>query len=1031
MSDKTLKNYYILQVRSFIEYLPNLFYSDISPLKAEYAPIKEHLSFKEVKSLKFKAIQEGEEWGKNWDAAWFKLYGVIPKDWKKQCVVAVLNFGGEACVFSEDGMPLQGLTTMSAFDLSFKRDRFLLFKKCKGGEKIRLLVEAVAHDMIGALTRDMHPMPNRTYYEGFNARLVSAKLAVFNTELWHLWLDANTLFSLMSKLPEEDPQREQILLALLEASNKFNYSKPNPQFCRQILKRVLNIKADETRLTAIAVGHAHIDVEWLWPLRETIRKCARTFSSQLRLIEQYPDFIFGASQAQLYELTKNYYPALYQKIKEAVKRGRWEVQGAMWVEADCNIPSGESLVRQCLYGKKFFKEEFGIEIKNLWLPDVFGYSAALPQILRHMEVETFLTQKISWSQFNKFPYHTFIWKGIDGSSILAHFLPESNYNSTLLPDRQRFAAENFSEKGFLKEYLVTFGIGDGGGGATEEIIETGLRQRNLAGSSKIRFGKAEDFFKRLQSKKHVLKEWYGELYLELHRGTLTSQAKNKLFNRLCELTFQRVEKLFSALPAAQYPQNILEKLWKKALLFQFHDILPGSSIKEVYRDCKKEYEFILSELDTLEIKALNLISKQGTKKDCISVINTLSDAVRDVVRFDTTKNAASLQMEDGSLYPVQRLKTGEFLAGVEIGGLAAGHFEITDRKSHLSSKVSVSTVPLALENELVRYEFNDKGLLTRAYDKELNRDFIKKGERGNLLSLYQDWPIIFDAWDIELTYEEQLLEQASCEKVRIVEKGPVLGTIEFTYKIGSSKIIQNVSLAAFSKRLDFATGVFWNETRKMLRVAFPVDVFSDFATYEIQFGAYRRSTHRNTLWDIARFEVCAHRFADLSDEQGGVALLNNCKYGYKVYRRTLDLNLLRSPFYPDPTADKGLHHFIYSLLPHSANFANSNTVEEALLLNQKPIVYKGIINYEPPCRLESTSSVKIDTIKLSEDKTGWIARLYESKGLQSTVSLKIRENKMKFYEANGMEKVLQRDASNPENILFHPFELKTFLIKNS
>jgi alpha-mannosidase len=1030
MTSKEVR-FYEQRIPRLIDYLPNYMYPKSVALGIEGVTDPEPIPFKALSKPRFKPMAEGQTWGKDWDSAWFRLHGRVPRDWAGKTVVARLNFGGEACVFSARGEPLQGLTEGSVFGHA-TRERYPLFSPCKGGEKVNLLVEAAVNSLFG-IHRDPHPVPDKPYSEGKQARIECVRLCVFDEEMFHLWLDATVLYRLMNALPEREPQRAQLLHALTKAVDAFRYDTPNPGELRAILAPHLRRKGDETLLATTAVGHAHIDTGWLWPVRESIRKCARTFSSQLRLIEEYPGYVFGASAAQHYQFVKDHYPALYEGIRKAVADGSWEVQGATWVEADNNVPSGESLVRQILYGKLFFRDEFGVEVRNLWLPDVFGYSAALPQILRKAGVDFFLTQKISWSQFNRFPHHTFLWRGIDGTEILTHFPPEDNYNAGLEPDRLRYAAENFEERGFLPEFLTLFGIGDGGGGPTQEQVERGLRMRDLAGCPRLCFGKAQDALDRLQAHARELAVWNGELYLELHRGTLTTQARNKRLNRLVELHFRRTEMLWSCLPPSRYPQAELEQLWKTFLTNQFHDIIPGSSIREVYETSRREHEEVLAALDKLDERAVKLLRGSASRKTpTVTVFNPLSHAFRGAFQLPGVKGTA-LKTADGQLLPVQPDGSGGGWVAAELPGLSCRRFSVISESApppaRSASAVS-SGAAHVLENGLVRYEFDSQGRLARAFDKETGREVMRPNELGNVLSLYEDWPANWDAWDVDISYEQQLRETARLVSARISAAGPSLAALSFEFQVGKSSIRQEVRLPSNSRRLDFVTHVDWRECRKMLRVSFAVDVMAAEASYEIQFGAYRRPTHRNTTWDMAKFEVCGHRFVDLSDEGRGVALLNDCKYGHKVRENVLDTNLLRSTFHPDPTADRAAHDLTYSLLPHSGRLEDSSVVAEAHALNQPPLVFDGKVSAKLPCTVLG-KGVVLDALKKAEREDAWVVRLYEPVGREAECELRLSDASAQLWEAGIMEDAQRQvpTENGSAGLLFRPFELKTLLIR--
>ena len=558
---------------------------------------KEPVAFKERTSGRKISPKIDETWGKLWDCAWFNFKGIVPSEAANQNVVLLIDINGEACIFDECGCPVQGLTNINSeydFSLGKPGKRVVHFlKQAQGGEIVDLWADAGCNDLFGNC-------------QG-SGKIKEAYIAIFNEELKELYYDIEVLKELMEQLPEDSARHQKILFSLVAAFNVMkNYDSSEAIKAREILALELNKKCGDESLRISAIGHAHIDLAWLWPLRETIRKGARTFSTVLRNMEKYPDYVFGASQPQLYAWMKDKYPNLYKKIKDKIAEGRWEAQGGMWVEADTNVTSGESLVRQILYGQEFFREEFGKNMKVLWLPDVFGYSAALPQILKKSDIDYFMTIKLSWSEYNQFPHHTFNWEGIDGSQVLAHMPPEGTYNSSASPKAITTAEKNFKDKGISEECLMLFGIGDGGGGPGEEHLERLKREKNLNGIVPVKQEKSIDFFNRIGKDASKYKTWRGELYLEKHQGTYTTQARNKKLNRKMELALRELE--YASVLAwmkskKEYPQSEIEMIWKEVLLYQFHDILPGSSIKRVYDESLERYEYLLKHTEELTQEA--------------------------------------------------------------------------------------------------------------------------------------------------------------------------------------------------------------------------------------------------------------------------------------------------------------------------------------------------------------------------------------------------------------------------------------------
>lgn len=1015
---------YEARIETFKRYITGLFYPESVALKAEFCKFSPMVSFSDKEKGNYQPASIGLQWGSNWEKAWFSLEGKVPDNWKGKTVCAKLDIGSEALIFNDAGKALQAISVHSVWDPGFVRDRYELFEVANGGENVKLWLEAAANQYFGLqLVRD--PEPNAPNPNGVHLPTVKElNLVTFRKNVWNLYQDIELLAGLLHTLPEDSVRRSRILKALMQGIDSFSPSDQGVEVFRELLKPVLQNKNGDTTLKTIAVGHAHLDTAWLWSIEETIHKCARTFANQLNLLDKYPDYKFGASMAQHYQFMKDHYPEIYKRIKKAIEKGQWEVQGGMWVEADCNLISGESMIRQILYGKQFAEEEFNLDINNLWLPDVFGYSAAMPQILKKSGIDYMVTQKISWNQFNKFPHHSFKWRGIDGTEVLVHFPPEDNYNSTLEPKSLKYATDNFVEKGVMDQFLTLFGIGNGGGGPTEEMIERGIRQKNLEGSSKVEFGKSTEFLNHLEEKSDELRTWVGELYLELHRGTYTSQAYNKLMNRLMETKLGRLETLYSCLDLKEYPAEEIKELWKTVLLYQFHDIIPGSSIAKVYDKSREVYSNLETDIKLLEE---GIFSKQVKSDDNkFLLINTSSSHYEGRIELKELQENACLLDSDGNFLPVQKAY-GCNLVEISIDPMSVCEYEVV-QKIIPENKIDDK---LILENDFVKYEFSDEGWLLSAYDKEYNRDIMLDSKPGNQLCLFEDRPVDWDAWDIDIYYENQLLEigkSFNCKRI----VGSVESTLIFEYKISKSAISQEVTLGNLNKRIDFKTRINWNERHKMLRVRFDVDVNATEAAFEIQSGYVFRPTHRNTQWDFARFETVGHRFADLSEPDYGVALLNNCKYGYKVLGNSMEINLLRSPTNPDPFADIGEHNFIYSLLPHKGNLINSNVFDHASMINLQPVGEFGRLKSELsfPVNLDSYKHIRIDALKIAESGKGIIVRCIEYKGVRAKVKLSISSNYKNIEEVNLMEKnpVKLDLLDGTVELKFSPFEIKTFLI---
>jgi alpha-mannosidase len=1016
---------YVKRIDNFINRLSRQILGEFVVFDASYAISTPPVPFENRLDLKYDVIQEGQNWGEAWDSAWFNLEAKIPQSWQGQNIAANLDFSGEGLVYSHEGEILQGITNGSVFDGEFSRDIVRLMNKCKGGEKIHLDVEAVANGLFGVITEPDPDEDSPDRYGHFEAIVNKMRLCVFHDKIWHLWLDLKILQGLIKTLPKNSVRRARIISTVNKSIDIFAENPDNTDKCSHALKKELDKPASASDLSVLAVGHAHIDTAWLWPIRETIRKCARTFSSQIALIEKYPDYVFGASQPQHYAFVKKHYPELYEKIKKAVAQGKWEPQGGMWVEADCNLISGESMVRQFLYGKNFFKDEFGIDVKNLWLPDVFGYSAAMPQIMKKAGVEFFLTQKLSWNQFNEFPHHTFKWRGIDGSEVLAHFPPENTYNSQLGTDYLVPAQENFKEKDFIDQFISLFGVGDGGGGPKEENIELGRRMANLEGSPKVEFGRAEAFFERLKKYNDDLHTWVGELYLELHRGTLTTQARTKKANRRLENKLRLAEILWSCLPIDKYPGSDLQNAWQKALMLQFHDILPGSSITKVYDEAHADHQRLLEECDDLIRMATTCLSKP--EPDSILLFNPTPYRFEGPIEIPYNGHGESVIDENSHELPVQR---GDDILLVDVSLEPYSFLNL--RRFEKKISISHEDNHLVLENDLIFYEFEENGAIIRAFDKDCEQEIIAEDKKGNSLTLYADHPNNWDAWDIDLFYENNIVDTAHPVSITDLESGKLRRGIRFELKIGISRIVQKAYLTHNSKRLDFETTVEWKEKHKMLRVSFPVNVSSDQAAFDIQYGYVMRPTHRNTSWDVARFEVPAHRYADLSDLDYGVALLNDCKYGYKAHDNVIDLNLLRSPTAPDPDADQGYHEFTYSLLPHRGDLIHSEVIKQAAQLNRKIFVSTGLRSKlgRLPWRIVG-DGLALEVVKKAEKEDCLILRMVETLGRHSEGWLEIDDSGAVLVETDLMECTEGKTIScdKPVRLSLKPFEIRTYKLK--
>lgn len=877
------------------------------------------------------------------------------------------------------------------------------------------------------------------------------------------------------RMKEDDKIRLDMEYILSEAVNLLDLRNPySEEFYASmeaasayLNKALYEDRAGYTDVIATCIGHTHIDVAWWWTVQQTREKVARSFSTVLKLMEEYPNYKFMSSQPILYQFLKERYPEVFEKIRERVKEGRWEPEGGMWVEADCNLTSGESLVRQFLYGKKFFKEEFGVDNEVLWLPDVFGYSGALPQIMKKSGIRYFMTTKLAWNQFNKIPHDTMMWRGIDGTEILTHLVttlsvgqPSTNffttYNGMLHPDAIMGGWERYSDKDINNDILISYGYGDGGGGPTREMLEISKRmEKGVKGIPKVRQEFSHKYFEELEErvgKDKRLATWEGEFYFEYHRGTYTSMARNKRANRKSELGLMDLE-LLSVLAKGQlpYPKEELDQMWKTVLLNQFHDILPGSSIHEVYEVTKAEYEQIAKQLEELSAQRLHALTPAG---EGITLYNTTGFLRDDIVNLGECR-AAALCDESGSLYPVQQAKGGAiaYVKGLPAKG-SKGFALLTQEELKEKRAAREETVAKTagavlaacngsaeepfclcgntLETPYYRISIDENGLFTSIYDKEYDREIVQEGKYANLFRMYEDKPMYYDNWDIDIYYTEKFWDVKHADRVEWIEMGPVRFTLFVERSVSHSRISQKICFYADDRRIEFDTTVDWKEHQHLLKVHFPVDVHTDEASFDIQFGNLTRKTHSNTSWDKARFESCGQKWIDVSEGHYGVSMMNDCKYGHSVRNGDMALTLIKSGIEPNPVADNEVHTFTYAIYPHGETWRGAGTVRKAYFLNQPVLAVKGgrpgdsfsLASVDRP-------NVVIETIKEAENRDGVIVRMYESENARTKVKLTWGKEIESAEECNLMEEK-EADAEvlgNQISFVIRPYEIRTFRIR--
>jgi alpha-mannosidase len=942
-------------------------------------------------------LTAGDRWGAPWGTSWITVRGTVPAEWTGRTVEAIIDLGFDAnmpgfqcegLVYRPDGSPVKGLNPNNQW--------VRVADAAVGGERVELHVEAAANPVI----LGYHPFLPTELGDRETAgaepqyRIAQLDLAVFDEAVWNLVIDFEVLGELMAELPEDGARRWEILRAVDHALDELDLQDVNgtAAAARRELEQVLAAPAVPSAHLISAIGHAHIDSAWLWPLRETVRKVSRTAANMANLLETEPEFLFAMSQAHHYAWIKEHRPEVYERVKKAVSEGRFVPTGGMWTEADTNMPGSEAMARQFVHGKRFFLEEFGVENQEVWLPDTFGFAGGLPQIIRAAGAKWLLTQKISWSATNKFPHHTFWWEGIDGTRIFTHFPPIDTYCCSMKGRELAHAARNFKEKGSgARRSLAPVGWGDGGGGTTREMIAKAARLRDLEGSAKVVWEKPADFFAKAQAEYPDPPVWLGELYLELHRATLTTQVATKQGNRRSENLLREAE-LWCTTAAVragdtykygyeyQYPYAELDRIWKQVLTHQFHDILPGSSIAWVHREAQEAHAAVAAELTAL------IDSAQRTLVAAVSGSQSPHDSAADTRTVTSTATATATATVTFNAAPHAR-------NGVPAGGAAP-----TSSATPTPTSTSTTTRPLPsgghrLDNGVLRVDIDARGLLVSVYDLENERETIAPGTPANLLQLHQDFPNAWDAWDVDKHYRHTAVDLVDIDELTAVSDNPARAAVRIVRSFGASRIAQTVSLDAGARRVDIDTEVDWHETEKFLKLAFPLDVRAHQYAAETQFGHLYRPTHVNTSWEAAKFEACNHKFVHFEEPGWGVALVTASTYGHDVTRDVRNdggtttivrVSLLRAPRFPDPRTDQGTHRFHHALVP-GATVADA--VREGYRINLPERSVPGNASVEPLIKLDNDAIV-LSALKLADDGTGdVIVRCYEAHGGRANARL--------------------------------------------
>lgn len=1071
------KEQYFTRVREALEYGV---YHVAGELEIEAYISAEPLSFADRTGGMFRRLKPGDHWGDLFDCGWFHFRGQVPKEARGLHTAVLVDASAEGLLVDGAGNPVQGLTSATSrneFPLGLWGKRTIEMADCsEDGVKIDFWVDFTCCDVEGQYRN--------------NGRVKEACVAVIDDvcrDAFYDWVVCQSLYvglcengdaygetvggileqaaSLLTDAlscggPEsgDTSGTEQMMKGrdayaqddgavrgqgldmsgerlsvwpdtetnhTLQCQRKLN--RDALLRVREILGKILNEKNTAPSMQYSAMGHSHLDLLFLWPERETYRKCARTLSTVVKMMDRFPEYKFCLSQAPVYRWMKDMYPSLYRRLTQLIREKRIEVTGAFWVECDTNLPCGESLVRQLLYGKRFFREEFGLDMKVGFLPDVFGYSAALPQLFVKSGVPYFTTNKLSMNDTNRFPRYTFWWHGLDGSRVLTHMLPENSYTSAAVPQMAIYGEYHHTDKDVSPEGIQLYGLGDGGGGPGYEHMERRRRTRDLKGCPPYQDEFIEDFFDRIAGNGEKYRKWDGELYFERHQGTYTSIARQKKWNRTLERTLHVLEWLASVAGARlsiAYPQEWLKACWEDVMLYQFHDCLPGSSIRRVYEETQYRYEQMYRQarerIEALKGRLAGCVDLSGMREPVV-VFNPVS--FRRVERLEAGGRELTVTLEPYEIRGVDWADAGPAETQAGPDGAQTG----TDARDRV------------LENRLVRMEFAPDGTVVSLYDKAAGRELLPAGQTGNQLNLYPDE---LTHWDIQKEYLQKEPQRARLTQMRKVTNG-ACQRIYFTYDVGErSHIRQTAVLEEYSARVDFRTWVDWQEEYQMLRVAWPVDVAAREAMCDIQFGHIGRPVSHNTSWEEAKFEVCAHKWADLSDADGGLALMNDCKYGYKVWDRVLDLCLLRSQNCPCERGDVGEHTFTYSIYPHGAGLWESGVIEQGYALNYPPEVWRADALFLPakpetvkpqPWTLTRLQGVVLETVKQAESGEGYVLRLYETRGGRGEARISLDG-----YEAAGICSLLEEIETDqsalertPEGIRirFHAFEIQSVLLR--
>ncbi len=970
----------------------------------------------------------GDRWNAGYDfTRFFEASVTVPAGMDGKKIYLRVDFGGEAIVRING--EIAGAVSSRENSGWVGRTDILFASPARGGEALNIQLES-AVDCGGFCDRAIKGSKFMTY------TMSTAELIAVDEACESYWFDITTAFDVY-ECTEDEYVKSRLYAAIDDSAHMLDFDFGQERFLCSVpsaAKKLWDMAGKIEYASpgrVIMAGHSHLDVAWLWTVKEITRKTARTFANNLALMDNYPDFRFTQSQAVLFDFVKKYYPELYERVKEKVKNGQWEIVGNAWVEADTNIASGESLIRQLLFGREFFLREFGVSSDTYWLPDCFGFTWALPQIIKRSGMKYFLTSKLQYNDMSEFPLSVFKWRSHSGDDVIAYMQKvhyQGDYDAAYIKNCRKSNRQN----DITDVSFGMFGYGDGGGGCTYKMLEKGTRAAKLPGLPKSECGKVSDFFSAVEKDADRLPVWDGEMYYENHRGTFTSQAFVKKNNRRGEYLMRNAE-ILSVLAGGDYPSETLDEAWKLLLTNQFHDILPGTSIHEVFENCREEYKRMHALGNSVTDSAFKrLNAKINVSENSIAVWNLLPWSADGIVEVEIPCSASGVSDESGNLLPCRaREENGKNILAFRAENVRPMGYSVFTLTGTEKDFGCVTATKNLLENEYLRVELDGNALIDSVYDKKARRSILTG--KGNLLTVSHDKPIHESAWNLELDYQKKMWQLESAESIEVVESSPLRGVVRVVRRFNESVITQDIILEAGKPTLDFETTVDWHEREKVLKAAFPVDIRSRSASCEIAHGSAEYPTHYNTRYDLAKFEFCAHKWADLSEGGYGASVLNDCKYGYDVHENVIRITLMRAPNCPDPVGDVGVSTFRYSFYPHSGNWRDAQTVKLGFCENVPLRAFFIEKNADGEDRGRSfitlsADNIAIDALMLARDGSGTIFRVYETETRHTEVTATIDLPFSGVVETNLMEVEERKIATDGRSFTFSvkPHEVKTF-----